>query len=57
VVNREAILNGNWRFANAVHAAAMASHVHIAEVLLDAGAKVNIKVVTSPNTALEAAAY
>jgi len=43
VVNREAILNGNWRFANAVHAAAMASHVHIAEVLLDAGAKVNIK--------------
>ena len=43
VVNEEAILNGNWRFANAVHAAAMASHVHIAEVLLDAGAKVNIK--------------
>jgi len=43
LVNREAILNGNRRFGNAVHAAAMAGHVHIAEVLLEAGANVNIE--------------
>ena len=43
LVNREAILNGNRRFDNAVHAAAMGGHVHIAEVLLEAGAHVNIE--------------